>query len=320
MPHVTFIHGIANKPTADKLLEQWLHALAQDPLGNDDSLDLGAAGVTSSMVYWADVLYDKADVDEAAAQEALIADGAYPTQLADMPDKAWREHLPATEQQMVTTLEAKLMASSAVEELSLPRRPVGDDFERIPLPWVLKRYLMERFLRDVHHYLFNVRYSPRPGAIHHVQDTIRERLISALQHGGKQEGLHVLVCHSMGTVIAYDCLTRVADCPPVDGLMTIGSPLGLDEVQDKLLPVGASGRFSATNAFPQRVRGSWVNIYDPLDFVTGFDGDIANDFLKEGKPAITVIREDNRGVNRHNVVKYLSGPLLRAALRKQLGI
>ena len=34
MPHVTFIHGLANKPEAEKLYEIWLRALAKgdDPL------------------------------------------------------------------------------------------------------------------------------------------------------------------------------------------------------------------------------------------------------------------------------------------------
>src|SRR5687768_13440162 len=59
MPHITFIHGISNKPAADKLLRLWRDSLAQDLLGNDDSLDLGSMGVSSSMIYWADILYDE---------------------------------------------------------------------------------------------------------------------------------------------------------------------------------------------------------------------------------------------------------------------
>ena len=62
MPHVTFIHGLANKPEADKLYEIWLRALAK----GDDPLDLRSAGVTSRLVYWADVLYEQPDPDVAA--------------------------------------------------------------------------------------------------------------------------------------------------------------------------------------------------------------------------------------------------------------
>jgi hypothetical protein len=46
--HVTFIHGIGNKPEPDVLLEQWRVALL-----DDDGVDLDGMGVTSSMVYWA---------------------------------------------------------------------------------------------------------------------------------------------------------------------------------------------------------------------------------------------------------------------------
>lgn len=56
MPHVTFIHGISNKPPAEELLKIWRDALEVDQLGNNDGVSLGAIGVTSSMVYWADVL------------------------------------------------------------------------------------------------------------------------------------------------------------------------------------------------------------------------------------------------------------------------
>ena len=37
MPHVTFIHGIANKPEPDALLRIW-----RDSLGRDEGVDLGA--------------------------------------------------------------------------------------------------------------------------------------------------------------------------------------------------------------------------------------------------------------------------------------
>ena len=77
-----------------------------------------------------------------------------------------------------------------------------------------------------------------------VQDEIRARMLNALDEGAGEPGPHIVVSHGMGTVIAYDCLKRVARAPVVDGLMTIGSPLGLDEIQDKL------ARVDALNGFP----------------------------------------------------------------------
>ena len=68
MPHVTFVHGLANKPPHDVLLESWLGALKGRFGGG---LDLAGANVTSEMVYWADVLYPQpAAVDEEESDES----------------------------------------------------------------------------------------------------------------------------------------------------------------------------------------------------------------------------------------------------------
>ena len=45
--HVTFIHGLANKPAPEELRRIWLDALAQ-PVDGDNGFDLGAVGVTAS--------------------------------------------------------------------------------------------------------------------------------------------------------------------------------------------------------------------------------------------------------------------------------
>lgn len=120
----------------------------------------------------------------------------------------------------------------------------------------------------------------------------------------------------MGTVIAYDCLKRVADCPQVDALMTIGSPLGLDEIQDKLRP-----EWSRDNGFPAKVMAAgWVNVYDKLDPVAGLDPKLANDYRRNADAIVEDINEQNYGKWRHNISKYLGGQKLRDALTAQLGL
>jgi hypothetical protein len=66
MVHVTMIHGICRKPDEKALRDLWRRAVAMGPNG----IDLGAAGATSSMVYWADVLYPAPDPDVAAYENA----------------------------------------------------------------------------------------------------------------------------------------------------------------------------------------------------------------------------------------------------------
>lgn len=313
MPHITFIHGISNKPAKDTLLQIWLRSLEEK-----DGIDLGSSGVTTSMVFWADVMYGDPLPD---TQLESVMDLENSAELAARapadPDMSWRAEVEGEEKQFVDGLAMKLTFDVLVDDTFTPPESETDrTLERIPLPWFVKRRIMKEFLRDVHHYLFNETHSPRPGIRYQVQDEIRQRLIKGLQEGAAKGSPHIIVSHSMGSVIAYDCLKRVAGCPSVDGFMTIGSPLGIDEVQDKLRP-----EWSRPDGFPsQTLKGRWVNVYDSLDPVTGFDGDIANDFKHGNLEVVQVINEQNWGKWRHNITKYLNGPKLRERLAALLGI
>jgi hypothetical protein len=48
--HVTFMHGLANKPAPPELRRIWLEAL-RAPVPGDGGFDLGAAGVSDSFIY-----------------------------------------------------------------------------------------------------------------------------------------------------------------------------------------------------------------------------------------------------------------------------
>ena len=229
---------------------------------------------------------------------------------------SWRQGLDGEERRIVDALAAKLSFDVLNDDdFTPPESEIDRQLERIPLPWFVKRRIMKEFLRDVHHFLFNESFEPRPGERYQVQDEIRRRTVDLLKDGSAKPGPHVVVSHSMGTVIAYDCLLRVAECPAVDGLMTIGSPLGIDEVRDKLAP-----EWNRENGFPTKVKGGWINVYDSLDPVTGFNGNIANDFKRAGAEVIEVINEQNSGSWRHNISKYFNGAKLRASLGKLLGL
>ena len=322
MPHVTFIHGIANKPDPDRLLTIWEQALAKE-----DGINLGANGVSCSMVYWADVMYESPS-EPGSAHESTGAE--VETVNAD-EDLAWVQELEGAESDFCNSLTRKLNfdAESPEDDEYQPeegdgeipyQQEVGDgevqtEFERIPLPWFIKRRLMKVLLRDVHHYLFNTKHSPRPGETYRVQDEIRRRFIETLTEDAANNsgGPHIVVSHSMGTVISYDCLKRVAECPKVDGYLTIGCPLGIDEVQDKLQP-----EWSRNNGYPsERMLGDWYNVFDRLDPVA-FDTKLANDFKLDGTKKVEDRRVHNEGVWRHDISKYLARSRLRDALKSVL--
>ena len=297
MPHVTFVHGIGNKPPAEQLSGIWRGALAAN------GLDLDAGRVSSSMVYWADLLNAKP-----LAESQLEA--ADDPELATVPDVGM---LWAVRAQGEEALFVERLAHAIGYEDPAARAQVFEAWG--PAGWPTQR-LMELFLRDVHHYLFDVEFSPRPDETYRIRQEVRKRAIEALTRGSEKSGPHVLVGHSLGTVIGYDCLMGVPDCPGVDGFLTIGSPLGLEVVQERLLP-----EWTRRDGFPSaRLRGRWVNVYDGLDPVAGFDAVLADDFQRDGVAAIDDIEEPNSGGWRHSIVKYLAGPRLSGELRRLLGL
>ncbi len=312
MPHVTFIHGISNKPPVDDLLRIWRNALADAT----EPLPLGDYGVTSSMVYWADLLYGRPEEDLSAYEGVLEnspeaidgGGGALPPQPRTAEEAAFIEGLRA---KMTTLSDAEIETAAPPP---VPAQPHGA-LERVPLPWFIKKRFLDAYLRDVHHYLFDVEYAPPGGTPVPIQRTIRQRFVDPLRAPTVTRP-HIVVSHSMGTVIAYDCLKRVADCAAVDGLITIGSPLGLDEIQDKLQP-----GWSRADGFPQeKVSGGWVNLFDRLDPVCGFDPMLANDYRKGGAAMLEDVAVQNEGTWRHSGTKYLRQPSFCRALRRMLRI
>jgi pimeloyl-ACP methyl ester carboxylesterase len=123
----------------------------------------------------------------------------------------------------------------------------------------------------------------------------------------------LLVAHSMGTMVAYDVLRNCPECPLVDTLVTLGSPLGIREVQDELIAEGASDV-----DFPAAKLSRWVNVYDPLDPVCGADPRLANDYQPVDGLAVTDVKESNWGGWRHTITHYFAGTLLRQHLRDAL--
>src|ERR1044071_1297276 len=190
MPHVTFIHGISNKPPAKELEQIWLRALADavEPLSISD------AGVTSSMVYWADLLYedpieDLSSYESTLENTAAAVDGAGNVPPINPANAAEAEFIAGLRAKLTNRSDAELNALVAAEQAGpkgvvVPAAavdPAAPALERIPLPWFLKRRFMDAFLRDVHHYLFDVNFAPPgKGPPVRIQQTIRKRFIEAV--------------------------------------------------------------------------------------------------------------------------------------------
>jgi hypothetical protein len=313
LAHVTFIHGIANKPEPEELLHDWKISLA-----DNDGIDLDALGVTSTMVYWADMLYANPAPEGSAQEEsALEVEG---TVDADDADLSWLADVSGAERQFVESLGQKFgLAEVTATRDELAPDPIVPEstLEAIPLPPWLKKRLMRVLLRDVHHYLYDVSFSPRPGETFHIRTDIRSRMLEALQEADGEPGPHLVFGHSLGTVIAYDALTAIDGAPRVDALVTVGSPLGISEVRDGLTPP-----WTAVDGWPAKRlgNGTWWNVFDALDPVCGgLDREIARHYRSDGRSRVADVGVSNTGYWRHSIGKYLGQPVVRSILSEIFG-
>jgi len=313
MASALFIHGLSNKPEHGFLLDLYNRKLAFE-----DGLSFDTLNVTSSIIYWADVLYPSPDTDLAAYESVgaeILQEGREAVVLD--PRKIPADKLSPEEAAFIARMSAKVALGTEDLDPALLTAEERTElqYERIPMPAWLRNRLMAKLVRDAHLYFFNKEFTPRTGTTFMVRDELRKRFLEALKAVKAEGRPAVVISHSMGTMIAYDCLMHEPSCPEIQGLMTIGSPLGLDEVQD-FFP-----RWSRENGFPaEKLKGPWVNVYDPLDPVAGADPKLANDYRQDGREVVEDVEEKNWGTWRHSISKYLQGRRLREKLASMLQV
>ena len=308
--HVTFIHGIGNQRKPENLLKGWKRALADGGSG----VDLDALGVTSSMIYWADVMYEEPS-DARPEGESALFEGVTAGEIPEL-DESYIGEAAGAEKAFIEAMTSTYHLDAddtieppSVDDVDLER---AHELEAVPLPWFLKKPLMKILLRDVHHYLFNSEHDPGRGVTYKVQDEIRNRFLDALQPVTRSP--HIVVAHSMGTVITYDVLKRVLATPSVDCIITIGSPLGLSEIQDQMEP-----EYSPEDGYPDKTT-HWHNFSDRIDPVCAADPKIANDYQQAGQETVQDVIVSNDGAFRHPVGKYFRQQSLQEALLTCLGL
>ncbi|MDH4134978.1 MAG: hypothetical protein OEV31_09300 [Gammaproteobacteria bacterium] len=146
-----------------------------------------------------------------------------------------------------------------------------------------------------------------------VREIVKAPLRQMMQAGERI----LLIGHSLGAVIAYDALwelTHLENNPrKVDLFLTLGSPLGMRFVQDRLLGFhNRDGR-----RFPENLR-HWINVAAHGD-VTALDPEVRDDFLPMLEQGLITSIEDRHqgvfnwfrneeGLNAHRSYGYLVEP------------
>ena len=312
MTTVIFIHGISNMPEPSVLQSLWDNALAADKPGNP-GVEIGAYDASVELVYWSDVLYESYTQTRSGAEctsvsieilNALQGESPFLDGVSDDWVQGISHDLNFDPEQLNSPDATTVLSDEETNAMAA---------EAIPLPWPLKKPIMRAFVRDAHHYLFNVEHTPRSGETYQVRDEIRKRFVSKVKNAANQ-GSVIIFSHSLGTVIAYDCLKNVPECPKIQKLITVGSPLGMSEIQHKLKP-----GFSEHDGFPhENLTGNWSNVFDPVDIVSIAAPKLRNDYLQDGQSQVIDLRQNNGGFWTHGLLKYAVQTVLRNVLRTAL--
>ncbi|MEU3933709.1 serine protease [Streptomyces sp. NPDC029044] len=154
-----------------------------------------------------------------------------------------------------------------------------------PLSWLaaksdLDEWTIATFLRDVDLYLGD--------------SAVRQAVLDSVLETMPADGELVLVTHSLGTVVGMDLLTRLPESLDPVLLVTAGSPLGLDGVNERLLTRGPHQ--------PPRVR-DWVNVWCPTDTVA-----IGCPLEDERWGKLTQLAVPNGRERAHKMDEYLGHP------------
>ncbi|MDT9684208.1 hypothetical protein RND61_19385 [Streptomyces sp. TRM76323] len=322
-PRIVYVHGSGPKPRAGLLRAQWDRAL----FGHE-------AEGTSYLAYWAPLLHpeplpdrvpDPLEGRPGAVAEAETEGAEEPVGPREGAEEAVGP-LPEDPARFVarTAAGAARVRSGAegggggdgpldgwlrdmayfAEALALAEEPRPGPGEEplpkaLPLPrparTALFRLLVKHVFEDVHAYFLT---GAGPAVRQVVSDTLDAAEEAREADGG---GPLVVVGHGLGGVVAYEVLASRGRA--VDLFVTLGSPLGVAEVQ---------GRLAAPPVVPSGT-ALWLNASDARD-VVALDHTLRPDYAPPGR--VTDLLVTNASADHHGVGEYLSNPLVREPVRR----
>ena len=281
---LVFVHGRGqggNDPA--RLQERWLAGLRRG---------LKAAGRDAGMPLDATFPFYGARLDELMKQLAVPT--ATVVLRGSERDEQYEAFLAAMVGQMAKragVTEAEVRAETGLDPIErgwfdndLLQGTIGLLPKKIP--W-LQRKVIQETTRDVWQYL--------------TSPTIRNAVDEIVAAAIPAEPC-VVVSHSLGTIVAYRVLTNSLSAE-VPLFVTAGSPLGLGEIQDRLMPP-ALGNPPCT--------AHWLNATDRDDVVALVERLDRNTF--SASCDIENIDDIDNGKEAHSIERYLADPRVAARI------
>jgi len=246
------------------------------------------------MVYWADIIYDKPlDESEKDKNSPYFIEERY-TKAPDYFPVESRER----RKKLVDFLRRQMNRIFLNDDLSLNYSFISD-------------VIIKRYFKDLEIY-YTENSTDENGNLRMAHDVIRERLFRKLYEHRNDDIM--LIAHSMGSIIGFDVLTFLATDIKINTFITLGSPLGLPVVINKISSEQKKqGKMAKHMMAPQGITNNWSNFSDILDKVA-FDYKLSDSFLSNKlgiKPADFLVVNNyvmNGIPNPHKSFGYLRTP------------
>jgi hypothetical protein len=304
---LVYVHGAGRQPDRRTLKSQL-----------DEVLFAGSASFTR-VGYYADVRWPptsgRMGVGRSgqAAREQAVRRAAAPDKTPDAaadeivratlapgvsrrPAAAGARVVPPADREAAADLAERLFqnADAIARRSSIGRRRAGAGPS---LPDPIFRRIVGFFASDVIDYLYG-------GFADRMRAPVREALLKA-------PAPTVVVAHSLGTIVAYDVLSEPALRGLKAILATVGSPLGIGNVQARL-----RDRAGQPNPVPKGLV-EWANFADRFDPVA-IDATLRDAF---DPPKDFAVDEEvnNKARSNHDLTGYLAVGVVGALIRRAVG-
>jgi PGAP1-like protein len=211
--------------------------------------------------------------------------------------------------------EPELAREAASRAVQGPEELGWDDFLKIPilrsgLAFLARKtgvpaVVIEEFLTDVAYYL----------QLQDMRNAVLQIVESSVQEALPTGGSVVVVGHSLGSIVAYDLLTRLDQNIQVELFVTAGSPLGYPVVEKNLLGKQPGQKPRIPSVVPARA-AAWVNAFDVRDIVA-----LLHPLAADYAAAVDRQLDDQQTFNAsypHSIADYLSDPDVAAPIGRAL--
>ena len=286
------IHGLGNKPPKDLLEKWWQQSIAEGL----KKIGYPRKGFIFELVYWADSLH--------------------PVPLN--PDETDKNSDLYLSERYVPAAKRNVNKSNGIKEkfINFFKRQrdkiLFSETMHVKFP-SFTDLIIKHFFKDLDIYLTQKCVEENKSDCL-AKDIIRDRITNALKKHKRKDIL--LITHSMGTIVTYEVLIQSEKELEIDSLITIGSPLGVPFIIDKLkndlsVVPGDSDKLRT----PENIKTEWINLADTEDKVAQ-----CNDLIEQFKSNSNEVRPTTHSVfndyqsegieNPHKSFGYLRTPEL----------